>query len=104
MDDGIGLAIAIALLRDDLLAAQAAAAGSAIQLPIESMSVELKIVATKSADGKAGFKVPIVSAELGASGGWKQESTQSVTLTFGSPVDLNGNPVKVASSADGLKG
>jgi hypothetical protein len=102
-DDGIGLATAIALLRDDLLAARTAAAGSEIQLPIESMTIELNVVATKNADGKAGFKVPIVNAELGASAGWKDETTQTVKVTFGSPVDLQGNPVKVAAADDELK-
>jgi hypothetical protein len=103
-DDGIGLAKAIALLRDDLLTARVAGAASDIQLPVESLTVELKVVATKSADGKAGFKVPIINAELGASGGWKQETLQTVTVKFASPVDRSGNPVKVASSDDELKG
>jgi hypothetical protein len=102
-EDGIGLALAIELLRADLLAARAAAAGAEIQLPIESLTVELKVVAAKNVDGKAGFKVPIVNAELGASGGWKNESTQTVTVRFGQPVDLHGNPVKVASADDDLE-
>ena len=63
--DGLGLADAIGLLRDELLEAQAAGAGSEIQLPVESMTVELKITATRSVDGKAGFKVPVVELELG---------------------------------------
>ena len=46
--DGLGLADAIAALRDDLLKAQAAGAGSEIQLPVESMTVELKVTATRS--------------------------------------------------------
>jgi len=41
--DGLGLADAIALLRDDLLKAQAAGAGSDIQLPVESMTLVLKV-------------------------------------------------------------
>jgi hypothetical protein len=44
---------------------QAAGAGSDIQLPVESMTVVLKVTATRSVDGKAGFKVPIVELELG---------------------------------------
>ena len=36
--DGLGLTDAIALLRDELLEAQAAGAGSDIQLPVESMT------------------------------------------------------------------
>jgi hypothetical protein len=103
-DQSIGLAEAIALLRDDLLAAREAGAGSEIQLPVDSLTVELKVGATRSADGKAGFRVPVVNAELGATGGWKGESMQTVTVTFSQPVDRDGNPVKVASASDELKG
>jgi hypothetical protein len=58
--DGLGLADAIGLLRDDLLRAGAAGADSDIQLPVESMTVELTVTATRSLDGKAGFTVPVV--------------------------------------------
>jgi NTP-dependent ternary system trypsin peptidase co-occuring protein len=54
--DGLGLADAIGLLRDELLEAQAAGAGSEIQLPVESMTVQLTVAATRSRDGKAGFR------------------------------------------------
>ena len=39
--DGLGLADAIGLLRDELLKARAAGADSDIQLPVESMTVDL---------------------------------------------------------------
>src|SRR5690348_8251293 len=38
--EGLGLAEAIGALRDELLRARAEGAGSAVQLPIESMTVE----------------------------------------------------------------
>jgi Trypsin-co-occurring domain 2 len=66
--DGLGLAEAIESLRDDLLKARASGADSEIQLPVESMTVELTVTATRSVDGKAGFKVPIVEVELGGGG------------------------------------
>jgi len=97
---GVGLTEAIARLREDLLAAREAGAGAEIQLPVESLTVELKVVATKGVDGKAAFKVPIICAEVGGSANWKSEATQTVTVQFGGPVDRHGNPVKVAS-ADG---
>ena len=50
--DGLGLADAIGLLRDELLEARAAGAGSEIQLPVESMTVVLKVTATRSVDGR----------------------------------------------------
>ena len=98
--DGLGLADAIGLLRDELLQAQAAGAGSEIQLPVESMTVVLKVTAARSVDGKAGFKVPVVELELGGGGSRERGSEQTVTVVFGGPVDREGSPVKVASAAD----
>ena len=46
----------------------AAGASSEIQLPVESMTVELTVTATREVNGKAGFKVPIVEVELGGGG------------------------------------
>jgi hypothetical protein len=100
----MGLAEAIANVRADLLAARQAGADAEIQLPVASLTVELKVVASKGADGKAGFKVPIINAELGGGANWRNEATQTVTVTFGEPVDRSGNPVKVASSGAQRKG
>ena len=66
--EGLGLAEAIEALRDDLLKARADGATSDIQLPVESMTVELTVTATRTREGKAGFKVPIVEVELGGGG------------------------------------
>ncbi|WP_410790531.1 trypco2 family protein [Kribbella sp. C-35] len=102
--EGLGLADAIALLRDELLPARAAGGGSDIQLPVESMTVELKVTATKSIDGKAGFKVPFVNVEVGGGGSRERGSDQTVTVVFGGPVDREGKPVKVAQATSELKG
>jgi Trypsin-co-occurring domain 2 len=99
----VGLAEAIGLLRDELLKARAAAATSDIQLPVESMTVHLQVVATRTRGGKAGFSVPIVNVELGGSAGWQREKMQTVTVVFGGPVDRDGNPVKVAQMSNELK-
>jgi len=104
LDQGVGLADAIEILRGEVLQAHARAAESTIQFPVMSMTVELRVVATRSADGKAGFCVPFVNAELGGSSGWQRETTQIVTVTFGSPVDNAGNPVKVSESSRELEG
>ena len=101
---GLGLAAAIGLLRDELLRARAAGAGSGIQLPVESMTVELTVTATRSVDGQAGFTVPVVGVQLGGGGARERGSEQKVTVVFGGPVDRDGNPVKVASASDVLKG
>jgi hypothetical protein len=92
------------MLRDELLKARAAGAGSDIQLPVESMTVVLTVEATNSINGKAGFKVPIVELELGGGGGRERSSGQTVTVVFGQPVDRDGRPVKVASVSDQPKG
>ena len=102
--DGLGLAEAIESLRDDLLKARAAGGSSDIQLPVESMTVELTVTATRSVDGKAGFKVPIVEVELGGGGSRERGTGQKVTVVFGGPVDREGRPVKVAQATSELKG
>jgi Trypsin-co-occurring domain 2 len=101
---GLGLADAIALLRDDLLRARAAGGRSDIQLPVDSMTVELTVTATRSLDGRAGFTVPLVGLELGGGAGREQASGHKVTVVFGGPVDREDNPVRVASPADVLPG
>ena len=98
--DGIGLADAIETLREELLKARAAGAGSDIQLPVASMTVVLTVEATRSLDGKAGFKVPVVELEVGGGGSRERSSGQTVTVVFGEPVDRDGRPVKVASASD----
>ena len=94
--DGLGLADAIGLLRDELLRARAAGGDSDIQLPVESMTAELTVTATRSLEGKAGFTVPVVGLQLGGGGARERGSEQKVTVVFGGPVDRAGNPVKVA--------
>jgi Trypsin-co-occurring domain 2 len=102
--DGLGLAEAIEALRDDLLKARAEGGKSEIQLPVESMTVELTVTATREANAKAGFKVPFVPVELGGGGSRERGTGQTVTVVFGGPVDRDGRPVKVAQATDELKG
>lgn len=103
-EQAIGLAEAIESLRDALLTARESGRDSDIQLPIESMTVELQVEATRTRDGKAGFSVPVVSLELGGSAGSQRGTTQTVTVKFGGPVDRDGNPVKVARASSERKG
>jgi hypothetical protein len=102
--DGLGLAEAIESLRDDLLKARAAGGSSDIQLPVESMTVELTVTATRTREGKAGFKVPIVEAQLGGGSSRERGTGQKVTVVFGGPVDREGKPVKVARPTGKFKG
>jgi hypothetical protein len=100
---GLGLAEAVEALRDDLLKARAEGATSEIQLPVESMTVELTVTATRSVDGKAGFKVPFVPVEAGGGGSRGRGTGQTVTVVFGGPVDREGRPVKVAQATSERK-
>jgi Trypsin-co-occurring domain 2 len=102
--DGLGLADAIGLLRDELLRARAAGADADIQLPVESMTVELTVTATRSVDGRAGFVVPVAGVHLGGGGARERGSEQKVTVMFGGPVDREGRPVTVAQVSSARKG
>lgn len=102
--ESVGLSDAIQGLRAELVAAMTAGANEPIQFPIAKMTVELQIVATKGVDGKAGFRVPVIEVELGGGANWQRENTQTVTLEFGSPVDREGRPIKVASTSNQIKG
>jgi hypothetical protein len=102
--DGIGLDEALEALRAELASARAKAADQDLQFPIDSLTIELKVGVTRSKQGKAGFRVPLVEAELGGSLGFDRQTLQTVTLVLGSPVDREGNPVKVASASDKFKG
>ena len=42
--------------------------------------------------------------EAGVSGGLHQETTQTVTLVLGPPVDQQGRPISVADTSDESKG
>jgi len=102
--DGIALDEVLEALRAELASAQAKAAGENLQFPIETLTVELQVGVTRSKEGKAGFHVPVIEAELGGSAGLDRQTLQTVTVVLGSPVDRAGNPVKVASATDELVG
>lgn len=101
---GLGLAEAVRALRADLLAAQRDPAYEDVQFPIQGVTIQLQVAAVRTADGKAGFTIPIVDLELGGAVGWQKETMQSVTVTFGPPVDPAGNPIAVVSASDEPKG
>lgn len=102
--DGIGLDDALEDLRAQLASARSKAAREDVQFPIESLTVELKVGVTKTKEGKAGFRVPLIEAELGGSVGYDRETVQTVTLVLGAPVDREDRPIKVARPSDQRKG
>ena len=102
--DGIGLAQVLEDLRAELELARGKAAGTDVQFPVETVTVELKVGVTRSKEGRTGFRVPLVGAELGGSAGIDRDTLQTVTLVLGAPVDRFGDRVKVASASDKLRG
>jgi len=66
---GLGLAEAVQALRADLLAAQRDPAHPDIRFPIREITINLQVGAVRTADGRAGFRVPVVNLDLGGSGG-----------------------------------
>lgn len=103
-NEGIALADAIEMLRAELIEAQRRGAGEPIVFPVQSLTVELQIVATRSLDGKAGFKVPIIELEIGGGRERALERTQKITVVFGEPVTPSGEPARIASYSDESKG
>ncbi len=101
---GVGLQDAIEAIRADLLGAQKSGEGADIRFPVAKVTVQLQVVATREAGGKAGFRVPFVNVEVGASGSVSTERTSTVTVEFGGPVDRAGMPVKIAGASDQPKG
>ncbi len=101
---GIGLQEAIEGIRADLLAARSSGEDADIRFPVEKVTVQLQVLATKGVEGRAGFKVPFVNLELGGGGSISAERTSTVTVEFGGPVDQSGAPVKIADSSRQRKG
>jgi hypothetical protein len=102
MTDGISLSDAIKMLRAELIKARDAGRDDDIQFPVESLTLELQVVATRTKNGTAGFQVPILN--VGGSIGSEKESTQTVTVVFGAPLDQSGRPAKIARRSDEILG
>ena len=65
---GVRLQEAIESIRSDLAAARESGENADVRFPVQSVTVQLQVVATQEAGAKAGFKVPLVNLELGGSG------------------------------------
>ncbi len=89
----IGLVETIEALRSELAAAVEKAQGQEIQFPIGSVQLEFQVGVTWDTEAKAGVRFWVL--ELGASGGYANESVQKVTLNLEAPVDAEGRTVKV---------
>lgn len=70
----IGLAAAIAALRDELLAASDEGDGKQMKFHLASVDVSLQVAVTKEAQGKIGWKI------LGLDGSYQAATTQTLNL------------------------
>jgi hypothetical protein len=87
------LAETVEALRAELAQAAATGAGAGFQFPVAGVQLEFDVGVTKAGEGRAGVKFYVV--ELGAGGSYAREEIQTVTVTLGTPVDQNGEPVKI---------
>jgi hypothetical protein len=94
-DSALGLADAIEDLREQLELARARADSADMKFPIHSVTIELRIVAAREGSAKAGFKVPVIDLEVGASGKISHEATHRLVIEFGGPVSASGQPIRV---------
>ena len=101
---GVGLQEAIESIRADLAAARESGENADVRLPVQSVTVQLQVVATEEAGVKAGFKVPFVNLEAGGSGSVSSAQTSTVTVVLGEPVDRAGRPIKVARGVINFEG
>jgi len=89
----LGLAETVEALRAELATAAEAGAGAGFQFPVTGAQLEFHVAVSKSGDAKGGVRFYVV--ELGAGGSYAREEIQTVTVTLGTPVDQNGEPVKI---------
>lgn len=87
------LAETLAALRTDLSTAVQAASGSHLQFPVQTVQVELTVVAKRTGDARAGVRFWVVDAGSSASMG--REKTHRIVVNLGPPTDENGVPISV---------
>lgn len=98
--ESMGLADAIATIKSELTLAQETATSGTMRMSVQSVTVELKVVATKTGEASVGFRVPVIGLELGAGSSLSQERTHTVTVVFDSLRGPNGEPMQVKAMDD----
>jgi hypothetical protein len=95
----IGLADAIAVVRQELATAMERGAGADLQFPVDGVELEFQVGVTT--EGQTGGKARFWVLEWGAEASRSREATHRVTVSLGPPVDLAGNVVKVTQRSLG---
>lgn len=96
----IGIAEAIAAVREELATAVDQGADATFQFPIDGVELEFQVGVTT--EGETGGKARFWVLEWGASGSHSRESTHRVKVTLGAPVGSDGNVVKVSRRSTDL--
>jgi Trypsin-co-occurring domain 2 len=91
--DKIGLPETIEALRAELRQAVAEGQDQDIQFPVGEVQLEFQVGITR--EGNVDGKLNVWVLELGVGGSYAKESVQTVTLTLESPVDAQGQPIKI---------
>jgi hypothetical protein len=76
----VALADAVAVVRDELLAAAARGAGSDVVFEVEQVQLEFTVELRQETGAKAGFKAWVVSGETGRSSAGTRGHRVAVTL------------------------
>lgn len=99
-DNAIELSDFIESLRGELIAAMERGAGQDLRFVADKVELELKVAAEtgEKADGKVGFKVFGIGADVGATGSQSSSVIQTVKLTL-SLVDKNGKSALISAQS-----
>lgn len=106
LDDGFELTELLTKLRDDLQYAMVEGQGQRIRFKLETIEVELKVVAKRVAEGKAGIRFWVVNAEGG--GKLENERAQTIKLRMvphlSTPTADGHRDVEIAAGLDEIPG
>ncbi|MEV4317085.1 trypco2 family protein [Actinocrispum sp. NPDC049592] len=92
----IELADAVAVVRDELLAAAARGVGQDIEFVVGPVELEFSVELRRDAKAKLGFKAWVVSADAEASVAQTRKHRVQISLT---PRNADGSDVKVSSQS-----
>ncbi|MEU5689828.1 hypothetical protein DEJ48_10415 [Streptomyces venezuelae] len=97
MSEPIGVGEAVQALRDELLEAAAAGAGSNVQFEVGPIELEFAVTLTREATAKVGLgRVLGTVVSAGASGRLTKEDVHHVKLVL-TPRDQTGNPLLISN-------
>jgi hypothetical protein len=94
----VGVADAVAALRDELTAAMVAAENQRLRFEVGEVEMTFQVVVNKQGGGNAGVNLGVVT--LGGQGGISRESTHQLVVKL-NPKQATGEPVEIAGEHSG---